>query len=176
MDLLEGSHIERPTSRGKFSFDRTTWEKIHEHRFLQWQLGEKIETIAEQEGVTYNAIKHSILVCESRLSQAEVVASRNARLRLLTFDKLHEKFTKTMEELMSDPNPIVRLKAIESFRKTMASEQTSPVLVTTQVNVGSAKENTFDFEATVAKIREKQRAAYPEEFTNLEVPETDTPY
>jgi len=47
-------------------------------RYLQGQLGNSIETIAADHGVTYNAVKNSIQRCEVRMRPAEVLAGRNA--------------------------------------------------------------------------------------------------
>ena len=61
---------DKPSNRGRFSDDRAYWEELHERRYLQWQGGDGIEQIAASEGVTYNAVKHSLLWCETRLSPA----------------------------------------------------------------------------------------------------------
>ena len=32
--------IPAPSNRGKFSPDRDTWDRIHQQRYLQWQMGD----------------------------------------------------------------------------------------------------------------------------------------
>ena len=73
---------EKPSSRGKFSPDREYWEQLHHGRYTKWQLGDSAEDIAAEEGITSNAVRHSIAWCEGRLSNAQVVQARNTRLRL----------------------------------------------------------------------------------------------
>jgi hypothetical protein len=122
---------EKPTNRGRFSDDRQYWEEVHKRRYLQWQGGDGIEQIAEAEGVTYNAVKHSLLWCEARLPRAEVLASHQTRLRLQAFTRLSGRYLDELTGLMSDPNPVVRVRALEAFRRTVGLEGTGGV----QVNV-----------------------------------------
>jgi hypothetical protein len=56
---------QKPTNRGRFSDDRQYWEEVHKRRYAEWQLGMSIDDIAAEEGVTYMAIKHSVLWCEA---------------------------------------------------------------------------------------------------------------
>ena len=65
---------------------------VHKRRHLQWQSGDGIEQIAASEGVTYNAVKHSLLWCEARLSHAEVLAAHQTRLRLQAFGRLSRRY------------------------------------------------------------------------------------
>src|SRR6185295_12858371 len=97
--------ISAPSSRGKFSQDRETWDRIHEQRYLQWQLGDSIETIAADHAVTYNAVKNSIYRCEIRLRPAEVLAGRSMRLRLKTISGLQEAYFDALKTLISDESP-----------------------------------------------------------------------
>ena len=108
---------EKPSNRGKFSPDREYWEEIHKRRYLQWQGGEGIEQIALAEGVTYNAIKHSLLWCEARLSRADVLAAHQTRLRLQAFTRLSSRYLDELENLMVDPNPLIRARALEAFAR-----------------------------------------------------------
>jgi hypothetical protein len=158
IDLFEG---EKPANRGRFSPDREVWNQIHEGRYVKWQLGASVQEVADDEGVTYNAVKRSIQICETRSPRTQVVEARNTRLRLITFDRLHEQYMTVMEGLMSDPNPIVRLKALDSFRKTLATEPTAGVQVNTQVNIAArTKDDVLNFETEIASIRAKQKAAH----------------
>src|SRR5439155_23683122 len=84
-----------------------------------------------EEGVTYNAVKHSILWCEARTPRTELLASRATRLRLRTLARLSEKYMDELEKLMSHANPIIRSSALEHFRKTVGLEGSGAV----QVNV-----------------------------------------
>src|SRR5882762_4729607 len=83
---------EKPSNRGRFSDDRQYWEDVHKRRYLQWQGGDSVEQIASAEGVTYNAVKHSLLWCEARLPRAEVVAAHQTRLRLQAFARLSSRY------------------------------------------------------------------------------------
>jgi hypothetical protein len=131
---LQPLPAEKPSNRGKFSPDRDYWEKLHQARYTKWQLGETFEVIAEQEGVTINAIRHSISWCEARLPNAQVLAGRATRLRLQTIARLADRYIKEVERLMDDPNPIIRSRALEHFRKTVGIEGGAGV----QVNVNTA--------------------------------------
>src|SRR5260370_4022243 len=93
---------EKSSNRGKFSADREYWEELHKRRYLQWQGGDGIEEIAASEGVTYNAVKHSLLWCEARLSAAEILAAHQTRLRLQAFGRLSSRYLDELENLMSD--------------------------------------------------------------------------
>jgi len=62
--------------------------------------------------VTYNAVKHSLLWCEARLSRAEVLAAHQNRLRLQAFARLSSRYLDELENLMSDPNPVIRSRAL----------------------------------------------------------------
>src|SRR5687768_9558984 len=83
--------IDPPSNRGKFSQHRDTWDRIHEQRYLQWQLGDSIESIAAEHSVTYNAVKNSIHRCEVRMRPADVLAGRSTRLRLRTISTLGDR-------------------------------------------------------------------------------------
>jgi predicted DNA-binding protein YlxM (UPF0122 family) len=162
MELVDGRQIKRPSNRGLFSPDREAWNQIHEGRFVKWQLGSSIQEIANEETVSYNAVKRSIQICEARLPRLQVVEARSTRLRLITFDRLHEQYTNVMEDLMKDPNPIVRLKALDCFRKTMSTDGAGVQVNNTQVNVVPSRnaEEVFDFETTIARLRKNQMAAH----------------
>src|SRR5438552_19104523 len=92
---------EKPSNRGRFSDDRQYGEEVHKRRYLQWQGGDSIEDIAAVEGVTYNAVKHSLLWCEGRLPRAEVLAAHQTRLRLQAFTSLSGRY---LDELTSLTN------------------------------------------------------------------------
>ena len=158
--------IPSPSNRGKFSKDRETWDRIHHLRYAQWQLGDAIETIAMEHGVTYNAIKNSIRWCEARLRIAEVTANRNQRLKLRTIATLDEKYVVALERLISDKNPMVRLKALEQLRKTIGGDQPG-VHVNTQVNVGASDGS---FEERLERIRTAQ-----EDSERLRIGQPSTP-
>src|SRR3989454_5675071 len=103
---------DKPSNRGRFSDDRQYWEELHKRRYLRWQGGDGVEHIAAAEGVTYNAVKHSLLWCEARLSRAEVLAAHQNRLRLQAFARLSSRYLDELENLMSDPNPVIRSRAL----------------------------------------------------------------
>jgi len=115
---------DKPPNRGKFSPEREYWEQLHHARYTKWQLGYSAEDIAAEEGITSNAVRHSITWCEGRLSNAQVVQARNTRLRLRTFNRLSERYIEELENLMADPNPIVRSRDwrwLQEFKSTSAS-------------------------------------------------------
>src|SRR2546425_6465385 len=64
---------EKPSNGGRFSDDRRYWKEVHKRRYLQWQGGDGIEQIAASEGVTYNAVKHSLLWCEAAVVSCRCV-------------------------------------------------------------------------------------------------------
>ena len=98
---------DKPSNRGRFSDDRQYWEDLHKRRYLQWQGGDGIEQIAAAEGVTYNAVKHSLLWCETRLTRAEVLAAHQTRLRLQAFGRMSNRYLDELDRLLSDPNPVI---------------------------------------------------------------------
>src|SRR5437667_10222470 len=113
---------DKPSNRGRFGDDRQYWEDVHRRRYLQWQGGDSIEDIAAVEGVTYNAVKHSLLWCEGRLPRAEVLAAHQTRLRLQAFTSLSGRYLDELTGLMSGPSPVVRIRALEAFRRTVGLE------------------------------------------------------
>ena len=142
----------KPTNRGKFSTEREYWEQTHERRYVQWQLGDGVEEIAAGEAVTYNAVKHSILWCEARLPRAEVLAGRAARLRLQTFARLSERYVTELERLMDDPNPIIRSRTLEHFRRTTGMESGAGVHVA--VNTAVAQPSV-SFESMLDAVKQR---------------------
>ena len=124
---LENLIEDKPSNRGKFSPDREYWQQLHQARYTKWQLGCSAEDIAAEEGVTSNAIRHSIAWIEGRLSNAQVLERRNTRLRLRTLARLSEKYMDELEKLMSDPNPMIRARALEAFRRTTGLEAAASV-------------------------------------------------
>ena len=124
---------EKPSNRGKFSPDREYWEDLHHARYTKWQLGHSAEDIAAEEGITSNAVRHSISWCEGRLSNAQVVQARNTRLRLRTFNRLSERYIDELEKLMADPNRARemgragRREAIDRFSWAAVAQQTLAV-------------------------------------------------
>jgi len=147
---------EKPSNRGKFSLDRNYWEQLHHNRYTKWQLGTSAEDIASEEGVSSNAIRHSLAWVEARLTGAQVVEGRNTRLRLRTFAQLSEKYVEELEKLMGDANPIIRSRALEHFRKTLGLEANSGV----RVNIHNQQAAVFgqqqpqSFEEAMDRIRE----------------------
>jgi hypothetical protein len=148
--------ISKPSNRGKFSPDRDTWDRIHQDRYRQWQMGDSIESIAEYHGVTYNAVRNSINRCEFRLSPGEVLAARSMRLRLRTISGLQDEYFAALKTLLSDESPFVRLKALEAFRRTAGMENTG--LQVNQVNVQNNSAGRESYEERLARIRARQKA------------------
>src|SRR5437899_9477166 len=106
---------DKPSNRGRFSDDRQYWEEVHKRRYLQWQGGDTIEEIAASEGVTYNAVKHSLVWCEARLSRAEVLTAHQTRLRLAAFGRLSNRYLDELDSLLYDPNAGIRSRALDQF-------------------------------------------------------------
>ena len=146
---------EKPSNRGKFSPDREYWEDLHHARYTKWQLGHPAEDIAAEEGITSNAVRHSITWCEGRLSNAQVVQARNTRLRLRTFNRFSERYIEELENLMSDPNPIVRSRALEAFRKTIGLETAGGVQVNVNQQAALIQRGPTSFEEIMDKVRER---------------------
>jgi hypothetical protein len=144
---------EKPTNRGKFSDDRQYWEEVHKRRYAEWQLGMSIDEIAVEEGVTYMAIKHSVLWCEARTPKTEVLAGRAMRLRMQAFARLSERYVTELEQLMSDPNPVVRSRALDHFRKTVGLEGGGGV----HVNVNNVNQQQTAF-INDGKVRSFEQA------------------
>src|SRR5436190_20950961 len=146
---------EKPTNRGKFSADREYWEELHKRRYLQWQGGDPVEHIAAAAGVTYNAVKHSLVWCEARLSRAEVLAAHQTRLRLAAFGRLSNRYLDELESLMSDPNPVIRSRALEHFRKTVGLETGSAVNVNVSQRTTVSNDQPCCFEQLMDRVRAK---------------------
>src|SRR5881628_1920567 len=149
---------DKPSNRGRFSEDRLYWEELHKRRYLQWQGGDTIEEIAASEGVTYNAVKHSLVWCEARLSRAEVLAAHQPRLRLEAFGRLSNRYLDELESLMSDPNPVIRSRALEHFRKTVGLETGSAVNVNVNQRTTVSNGQPLSFEEVMDRVRERLRA------------------
>ena len=131
-------------------------------------LAPRIKEIAGEEGVTYNAVKHSILWCEARTSRTEVLAGRATRLRLQAFSRLSERYLDELEKLMSDPNPIIRSRALEHFRKTVGLESGSGVSVNvTQQTAVLNSDRPRSFEEAMDRVR-RQHAKAAQERTAIE--------
>jgi hypothetical protein len=122
---------------------------------LQWQLGDGIEEIAAEEGVTYNAVKHSIQYVEGRMSRADAVAGRGVRLKLRAVTSLADKYIAELNNLMSDDNPFVRSKALEHFRRTIGLESVG-MQVKTEVNVQTNVAMGLSYEERLDRIRAQQ--------------------
>jgi hypothetical protein len=148
--------ISKPSNRGKFSPDRDTWDRIHQDRYRQWQMGDSIESIAEYHGVTYNAVRNSINRCEFRLSPGEVLAARSMRLRLRTISGLQDEYFAALKTLLSDESPFVRLKALEHIRRTAGMENAG--VQVNQVNVQNNLAGAESYEERLARIRARQKA------------------
>lgn len=147
-----------PSSRGKFSHDRETWERIHQQRYQQWQLGDSVDAIAAEHGVTYNAVKHSIQWCEARMRSADVLAGRGMRFRLTAVATLAEKYVSVLGDLMSDPNPFVRSKALEHFRRTTGIES-GGVQIKTELSIQNNLATGLTFEERIERIHRAQMLA-----------------
>ena len=159
---------EKPSNRGKFSDERRYWEEIHKRRYLQWQGGDSVEDIAVAEGVTVNAIRHSLMWCEGRLPRAEVLAAHQTRLRLQAFTRLSGRYLDELTSLMSDPSPVVRIRALEAFRRTVGLEGGG-----VHVNVNSVNQAAFIQDGKVKNFERRsvtrlyistgvRQSAYPE--------------
>ena len=146
---------DKPSSRGRFSDDRQYWEEVNKRRYLQWQGGDGIEQIAASEGVTYNAVKHSLVWCEARLSRAEVLAAHQTRLRLAAFGRLSNRYLDELESLNSDPNPVIRSRALEHFRKTVGLETGSAVNVNVSQRTTVSNDQPCCFEQLMDRVRAK---------------------
>src|SRR5213593_3071167 len=159
---------DKPSNRGRFSDERAYWEQLHKRRYLQWQGGDSVEQIAASEGVTYNAVKHSLVWCEARLSRAEVLAAHQNRLRLQAFARLSNRYLDELESLMSDPNPVIRSRALEHFRKTVGLETGSAVNVSQRTTVSNDQPCCFEQlmdrvrAKLVAERREQRQIVVPE--------------
>ena len=154
---------EKPSNRGKFSPDREYWEQLHHARYVKWQLGGSVEDIAAEEDVTSNAIRYSISWCEGRLPNAQVVQARNTRLRLRTFNRLSERYIEELENLMSDPSPIVRSRALEAFRKTIGLETAGGVQVNVNQQAALIQRGPTSFEEVMEKVRVRLIAEHREQ-------------
>src|SRR5437667_8871192 len=161
---------DKPSNRGRFSDDRQYWEDVHKRRYLQWQGGDGIEQIAASEGVTYNAVKHSLLWCEARLSRAEVLAAHQTRLRLQAFGRLSSRYLDELERLLSDPNPVIRCRALEHFRKTVGLETGGGVNVNVNQRTTVSNDQPCCFEQVMDRVRAKLVAEQREQ-RQIVVPE-----
>jgi hypothetical protein len=146
----------KPSNRGKFSPDRDTWDRIHQDRYMQWQLGESIDSIAAEQGVTYNAVKNSLRRCELRLRPAEVLAARSMRLRLRTISGLQDEYFAALKALLFDQSPFIRLKALEHIRRTAGMENSA--VHVSQVNVQNNLGGAESYEERLVRIRAAQKA------------------
>ena len=146
---------DKPSNRGRFSDDRQYWEEVHKRRYLQWQGGDGIEQIAAAEGVTYNAVKHSLLWCETRLTRAEVLAAHQTRLRLQAFGRMSNRYLDELDRLLSDPNPVIRCRALEHFRKTVGLETGSAANVNVSQRTTVSNGNPCSFEEVMEHVRAK---------------------
>ena len=146
---------EKPSNRGRFSDDRQYWEEVHKRRYLQWQSGDGVEQIAAAEAVSYNAVKHSLLWCEARLPRAEVLAAHQTRLRLQAFGRLSTRYLDELESLMSDPNPVIRTRALEAFRRTVGLEMSGGVNVNVNQRTTVSNAQPCSFEEVMDRVRAK---------------------
>jgi hypothetical protein len=146
---------QKPSNRGRFSDDRQYWEELHKRRYLQWQGGDGIEQIASTEGVTYNAVKHSLLWCEARLSRADVLAAHQNRLRLQAFGRLSNRYLDELERLLSDSNALIRSRALEQFRKTVGMESGGGVSVNVNQQTVVRSGDPRSFEEVMDCVRSK---------------------
>ena len=146
---------DKPSNRGKFSPDRDYWEQLHHARYTKWQLGDSAEDIAAEEGITSNAVRHSIAWCEGRLSNTQVVQARTTRLRLRTFNRLSERYIEELENLMADPNPIIRSRALEAFRKTVGLETAAGVQVNVNQQTALIQRGPTSFEEVMDNVRNR---------------------
>jgi len=108
--------------------------------------------------VSSGSVRHSLNWCEGRLPKAEVTAAHATRLRLRAFKQLAEKYVDELESLMTDPNPFVRLKALEAFRRTTGLETPGGVNVSvnqqTAVVSGTGNgDRPQSFEAMLTRVR-----------------------
>ena len=88
----------------------------------------------------------------------EVQSIRNQRLKLPTISALDDRYLAELERLMGDPNPFVRLKAMDQLRKTIGLDQ-GGIYVETQVNVVASAERSF--EGLLSQVRAAQELSEP---------------
>jgi len=99
-------------------------------------------------------VKHSLLWCEARLSHAEVLAAHQTRLRLQAFGRLSSRYLDELETLMSDPNPVIRSRALEHFRKTVGLETGGGVNVHVSQRTTLNNGNPCSFEEVMEHVRQ----------------------
>src|SRR5205823_4859875 len=87
--------------------------------------------------------------------KAEVVDGRATRLRLRAFNQLAEKYVDELQSLMEDPNPMIRLKALEAFRRTTGLEAPGGVNVNVnqQTAVITKSDSPRSFEELLTRVR-----------------------
>jgi hypothetical protein len=123
---------------------------------MQWQLGDSIDSIAAEHGVTYNAVKNSIRRCELGLRPAEVLAAQSMRLRLRTISGLQDEYFAALKTLVTDESPFVRLKALEHIRRTAGMENAG--VQVNQVNVQNHVRGAESYEERLSRVRAAQKA------------------
>ena len=88
-------------------------------------------------------------------------------LRLQAFSRLSERYLDELERLMSDPNPIIRSRALEHFRKTVGLESGSGVSVNVHQQAVIQNTNPRSFEEAMDRVR-LQHAKAAQERTAIE--------
>jgi len=89
------------------------------------------------------------------LSRADVLAAHQTRLRLAAFGRLSNRYLDELERLLSDPNPVIRSRALEHFRKTVGLETGSAVNVNVSQRTTVSNGNPCSFEEVMDRVRSR---------------------
>ena len=100
-------------------------------------------------------MKHSLLWCEGRLSRAEVLTAHQTRLRLRAFKRLSSRYLDELDNLMSDPNPVIRARALEAFRRTVGLEMSGGLNVNVNLRTTVSNAQPCSFEEVMERVRAK---------------------
>jgi len=78
-------------------------------------------------------------------------------------NRLSERYIEELENLMSDPNPIVRSRALEAFRKTIGLETAGGVQVNVNQQAALIQRGPTSFEEVMEKVRVRLIAEHREQ-------------
>ena len=78
-------------------------------------------------------------------------------------NRLSERYIEELENLMSDPNPIVRSRALEAFRKTIGLETVGGVQVNVNQQAALIQSGPTSFEEVMEKVRVRLIAEHREQ-------------
>ena len=84
-----------------------------------------------------------------------MLAAHQTRLRLQAFGRLSSRYLDELENLMSDPNPVIRSRALEHFRKTVGLETGSAVNVNVSQRTTVSNDQPCCFEQLMDRVRAK---------------------